>query len=557
MAALLVLAALLSVPGPEILPAEPPTGLVDLILHGGHVLTMLEPEPTPQPTALACRGGRIVWVGDDASTLALRGTGTEVIDLDGAVAMPGLVDSHAHLTGLGKALLEIRLVGTGSVDECTALVKEAAASTPDGWLQGRGWDQNDWADTAWPTRQDLDAAVPGRAVLLRRIDGHAAWASSEALRLANITAATPDPAGGSIRRDDVGEPTGLLLDNAVDLVSEVIPAPDATEHERRIRLAQDHCLAVGLVGVHEMGVRWDRAEAYHKLAAAGELALRMNVFLTDRPATLEAGLAAGPYVSADLMLQVRAIKLYADGALGSRGALLLADYSDDPGNHGLQVTEVDHLREVCMQALAGGWQVGTHAIGDGANRLVLDLYEEVLGTDGGAARWRVEHAQIVSSDDLSRFASLGVIAAMQPVHCTSDMDWVPARLGPDRLEGAYAWRTLVESGAAVCFGTDFPVEAADPLAGLYATRTRMHADGTPPGGWRAFECLDGRSALRLYTLGSAYAAFLEEESGLLAPGRLADVSVFSGDPTTVEPAALLELQPRLTVVHGVVRWRAE
>jgi hypothetical protein len=251
------------------------------------------------------------------------------------------------------------------------------------------------------------------------------------------------------------------------------------------------------------------------------------------------------------MLEVRAVKLYADGALGSRGALLLADYSDDPGHRGLLVTPVDHLREVMRRARAAGLQVCTHAIGSGANRLVLDLYAEILGPDVASDhRWRIEHAQIVHPDDLPRFAALGVVAAMQPLHCTSDMDWVEARLGPDRLDGAYAWHTLVELGTHVCFGTDFPVETVDPLAGLYAARTRMHPDGTPAGGWRAQECVDARTALELYTAGSAYAAFREGELGRVRPGYRADLTVLTDDPSSVPAAELAQLEVVLTIVDG-------
>ncbi len=528
----------------------------DLVLHGGRILTMLEPEPVPAPTALACRDGRIVWVGDDATALGLQDRATTVIDLAGAVAVPGLVDSHAHLHGVGKALAEIDLVGTESAAECAARVREAARATPDGWLQGRGWDQNDWPDQAWPTRELLDHAAPGRAVLLRRVDGHAAWASTEALRRAGIGADTPDPPGGSILRHPDGTPTGVLVDNAVELVRAVIPPPDAAEIRRRILLAQDHCLRHGISGVHEMGATWPKVQAYRALHASGELALRMHVFLEDDPATLDRGLAAGPLVTADRLLQVRGVKLYADGALGSRGAWLLADYSDHAGHRGLEVTPLEHLRAVCTRAAAAGFQVATHAIGDAANRRVLDLYAEFPAGVRAAQRWRVEHAQILAPADIPRFADLGVIAAMQPVHGTSDMDWAGDRLGEARLDGAYAWRSLVASGAAVCLGTDAPVEAVDPLATLFAARTRTHADGTPAGGWRPAERLDGRTALRLATLGSAHAAFLEHEAGVLAPGRLADVTVLPADPTTCPPAVLLEMTPRLTVVHGQVRWQA-
>jgi predicted amidohydrolase YtcJ len=470
------------------------------------------------------------------------------------VALPGLVDAHCHLYGLGKALAEIDLVGTADAAACLRLVAAAAAAHPQGWLQGRGWDQNTWPDRAWPHRESLDAVVPGRAVVLRRVDGHAAWVSSEALRLAGITRATPDPAGGSIRRDADGEPTGILVDNAVDLVLAVVPEPSADEIRRRVLAATAACLAAGLTGVHEAGVSWERVTLYRELAASGELGLRIYGMLDDQPATLAAGFAAGPDAPSDGLIAVRAVKLYADGALGSRGALLLEDYADEPGRRGWQVTTTDHLRDVCRRAAAAGFQVCTHAIGDGANRLMLDLYEEVLGAELPSRRWRIEHAQIVDPADVPRFGRLGVIASMQPVHCTSDMDWVEARLGPGRLAGAYAWRRLLDGGAVLCSGTDFPVEAVDPLATLFAARTRTHRDGTPAGGWQPAQCLDGRTALRLATLGAAYAAGEETRTGVLAPGYWADVTVLDGDPTTVAPAALLGLEVRWTIVAGRIRY---
>jgi predicted amidohydrolase YtcJ len=533
-----------------------PEGSADIILYNGRILTLSEPEPNPAPSALGILGERIAWLGADPEVLAHRGAGTLAVDLAGAVVVPGFCDAHAHLYGLGKALAEIDLAGTCSAEECVARVRQAAlASSGDAWLQGRGWDQNDWVVPEFPHRALLDAAVPGRAVLLRRVDGHAAWVSSEALRRAGITATTPDTAGGRILRDEAGEPTGVLVDNAVDLVRAVIPPVAPAELRRRVRLAVDHCLRHGLTAVHEAGVPAERLALYEQMAADGELDLRLYCMLEDDPATLDTWLARGPFRSADGLLNIRSVKLYADGALGSRGALLLADYSDDPGNHGLQLTPSAHLLEVARRAGRAGFQVCTHAIGDGANRLVLDIYEQVLGElDLRGARWRVEHAQILNLRDLARFAALGIIASMQPVHCTSDMDWVEARLGPDRSAGGYVWRSLLESGAHLCFGTDFPVEDVDPLAGLYAARTRQHPDGTPPGGWHPEQCLDGRTALRLYTAGGAYAAFQEDQLGEVAPGRLADLTVLTEDPTAVVPAELLKLRPLLTVVAGRIRF---
>ena len=530
--------------------AEPPA---DLILHGGGVVTLDDDGPRGA-TAVAVRAGRIVLVGTDAEALALRGPGSRVVDLAGAVVVPGFCDSHCHLYGLGKALAQVDLMGTGSAAECVAKVAEAAAAAPgESWLEGRGWDQNDWADMAWPTRQLLDAVSGPRPVVLRRVDGHAAWVNSAALAAAGITRDTPDPAGGLILRDADGEPSGLLVDNGVGLVQAVIPVPDTDERRRRILLAVDHCLAHGLTAVHDAGVSWEDVALYTGLAESGALKLRYYGMLNDDPATLDPAFGHGPLTAADALVTVRAVKLYADGALGSRGALLLDDYSDAPGNRGLPVTSRGHMTEVARRAADAGFQVGTHAIGDAGNRLVLDIYQEIFaGLPAADRRWRVEHAQILDPADIPRFAQLGVIAAMQPAHCTSDMDWADERLGDERLAGAYAWRSLVESGAHVCSGTDFPVERVSALAGLYAARTRQHPDGTPIGGWQPQEKLDGRSALASYTTEGAYAAFMEAELGKVRSGYRADLTVLGGDPTTCEPAALLTMPVVMTIVDGKV-----
>lgn len=529
---------------------------VDLILTGGRVITLAEPEPEPAPTALAIAGDRILTVGDEATVLALREPETLVVALSGAVVVPGLHDAHAHLYGLGKALAQVDLVGTRSAREAAERVAARAADLPKtAWLEGRGWDQNDWEVDEFPHRRLLDEVVGDRPVLLRRVDGHAAWASSAALRLAGVTAVTPEPSGGRIVKDPAGEPTGVLIDNAIDLVGAIIPAVDRETMRAMVKAAVDHCLQYGITGVHEAGVSQERIDLYRQMQQQGELHLRLYTMLDDDDTTLAAGFAAGPYVSPDGLLAVRAVKLYADGALGSRGALLLQDYSDDPGNRGLPVTSQERLLDVAKRAGRAGFQVCTHAIGDGANRLVLDIYEKVMADlQLDDARWRIEHAQILDAADITRFAQLGVIASMQPVHCTSDLDWADERLGTDRLAGAYAWQTLLAAGAHVCFGTDFPVEHVDPLAGLYAARTRTHADGTPAGGWYPDQRLDGRQALQLYTVGSAYAAFLEQEVGRIQPGLLADLTVLSGDPTSCPPRELLQMQVVMTVVGGKIRY---
>jgi predicted amidohydrolase YtcJ len=534
----------------------------DLVLKGGRIVTLDDTGPAGA-TAVALRGGLIVAVGSDAEAMALRGPQTGVIDLEGAVVVPGLVDSHMHLMGLGKALAEVDLVGAESADDCAARVAAHLASVPDdggaGWIQGRGWDQNDWFGRAWPERSTLDAVTAGRPCLLRRVDGHAAWANSEALRLAGVTAATPDPDGGQILRDAAGKPTGILVDNAVDLVRDVIPAPSLPQKAAWLERAVEHCVAHGLTAVHDAGVSWETAGVVRDMAVrrgpAGGLRLRWYGMVEDEPASLDSAFTAGPILDEHGLVTLRAVKLYADGALGSRGALLLEDYNDRPGHRGLAVTPEAHLEAVARRAADAGFQVGAHAIGDAANRLVLDIYERVFAELVPAdRRWRVEHAQILDPADIPRFAELGVIAAMQPVHCTSDMDWADERLGADRLAGAYAWRSLLDAGAHVCGGTDAPVEAVDPLAGLYAARTRQHPDGTPIGGWQPHQKLDGVTALRLATTEGAYAAFAEHQRGMVRTGFQADLTVLDGDPTTCPAEDLLSMGVVMTVVDGRIAW---
>ncbi len=531
-----------------------PVPPADLVLIGARVLTLDEDDSLA--SAVAISAGRIVYVGDDQGALDLATPGARIENLDGAVLIPGFSDSHCHLYGLGKALAEIDLTGTLDAADVVARVASEAAANPQlEWLQGRGWDQNDWPVQEYPTHTLLDAAVGNRPVYLRRIDGHAAWVNAVALRRAGIDRNTPDPAGGRILRGADGEPTGVLIDNAADLVRARIPSVDPAEVRRRVLLASEHCLKYGITGVHEAGISRERALLYRDMVAAGELPLRIYGMYQDDAATLDKGLAAGPIRTDDGMLTVRAVKLYADGALGSRGALLLEDYADDPGNRGLAVTPREHLTEVARRAAAAGFQVCTHAIGEGGNHLMLDIYEEVLGeTALQDARWRIEHAQVLTPDDIPRFAQLGVIAAMQPTHCTSDMDWAEDRLGPDRAKGAYAWRSLLDNGAHLCFGTDFPIERVDPLAGLYSARTRTHPDGTPLGGWQPQERLDGLTALRLYTAGSAYASFRENELGRIAPGFRADLTVLNLDPAACSDEELLQGKVLLTVVNGKVRF---
>jgi predicted amidohydrolase YtcJ len=523
------------VAGPEVAP-------VDAVLVGGEIWTMAEPA---RATAVAIRGDKIAAVGGDAEIRALAGPATRVIELRGRAVTPGLIDSHAHLYGLGTALESVDLRGVESAEAAARRVAEAAKTTPEGdWITGRGWDQNLWASKSFPSRKILDAAVGDRPVALRRVDGHALWASSKALELAGITRATRSPDGGVIARDAAGEATGVFVDNAMSLVEDKIPAPSEAAVRRRILRASAAASAAGLTGVHEMGISARVADIYADLAGRGELPLRIYAFLSGP------GAARGrsPQLDRDGAdrFAVRAVKLFADGALGSRGARLAAPYSDAPDTRGLWVTEPAALGAAIAELAGAGWQVGVHAIGDAANRAALDGFEKA-SDNPASLRLRVEHAQILAPSDLPRLAGLGVIASMQPTHATSDMPWAAERVGPERIRGAYAWRSLLESGARICAGSDFPVEKVSPLLGIWAATTRRSEAGEPAGGWLPDQRMTLEEAIAAFTREGAYASFSESERGAIAPGMLADLTVYDRGLSIGE---LRQTQIDMTVVGG-------
>jgi predicted amidohydrolase YtcJ len=430
-------------------------------------------------------------------------------------------------------------------------------------LLGGGWDQNDWPEKAFPTAADLDAAFPDRPVWLDRVDGHAGWANGAAMRAAEkalagrTLAGDWQPDGGRIVRDGRNA-TGVFVDGAMGLVSEVLPAPD----EAYRTLALERALAVaardGLTGVHDMGVSSADLALYKRFADAGRLSLRIDAYANGDGQALADLCEHGTYRHPGGRLGMRGVKLYIDGALGSRGAALLADYSDEPGNRGLLVTDPAAYEGLVRKAKGCGVQVATHAIGDRGNRIVLDTYERVLGDDArGDHRWRVEHAQIVSPEDIPRFAPLGVIASMQPTHATSDMPWAGDRLGDERLFGAYAWQRFLHGGARLALGSDFPVESPDPRLGLYAAVTRQDRDGQPPGGWLPDQRLSAAEALRGFTADAAYAGFDEKEVGKLAPGMRADFVVLARDPLEVPVSQLDDLEIESTLVDGKPVYEAD
>ena len=524
-----------------------------LIIRNGPIYTADAAHPTAE--AVAVRDGRIVRVGTDADVMRLKGPATEILDLQGATLVPGLQDAHGHVVGLGSSLSNIDLRDTPSAARIAELVAERAKTTPSGhWILGFGWDQNDWPEKAWPTRDVLDRAAPNHPVLLTRIDGHASWANGRALEAAGIDAQTPDPSGGRLIRDAANAPTGILVDTAQALVERHVAEPSDAELEAQILAADRAMSSVGLTMVHDAGASSRTIAIYRRLSAAGRLNTRLYVMIDSSPTTTSEWFARGPLIDRDHKVTVRAVKMFADGALGSRGAALLEPYEDEPGNRGLLVTPPERLAAITRSAVAAGFQPATHAIGDAANRQMLDIYEAVEKALPAARelRPRIEHAQILDADDIPRFASLGAIASMQPTHCTSDMPWAPVRLGAARVaEGAYVWQKLLHAGARFAAGSDFPVERPDPLLGFYAAITRQTADGVPPGGWAPAERLSRDEALRGFTLDAAYAAFAEHDLGSIETGKLADFVVLSRDIMKAPPAEI----PRTSIVRTIVAGR--
>ena len=542
--------AVLALAGPAAVTAEV------TILTADRIHTMDSAVPTA--TAMAWdESGRLLAVGDAAS-LAARYRQARRVEAKGSTVIPGLIDAHGHVMSLGFALLRADLVGTASKGEVIARLREFERTLPAGaWLLGRGWDQNDWSAKDYPTAADLDAAFPARPVWLERIDGHAGWANSAAMRAVQRDLAGDwQPDGGRILRSD-GKPTGVFIDTAVALIDAAVPPPDAPTRAEALSRALASATSVGLTGVHDMGTSLADLALYRRFADAGKLTVRISAYADGDGEALAALCAMGPYEHASGRLHMSGVKLYADGALGSRGAALLTDYHDEPGQRGLLVTEPAALEAAMVKARDCGVQVATHAIGDRANRMVLDAYARVQGQGAAERRWRIEHAQIVSLDDIPRFGEQHVIASMQPIHATSDGPWVESRIGKAGLPGAYAWRRFIDSGARLAFGSDFPVESDDPRLGLYAAITREDLDGKPAGGWLPDQKLTAAEALRGFTSDAAYAAFSELDVGRLAAGLRADFVLLDADPLAVAPRAIPDLRIRSTWLDGQVVYTAD
>jgi predicted amidohydrolase YtcJ len=517
----------------------------DLIIDNARIYTVNKNQPRAK--ALAVRGDRILAVGDDLRAHA--GPNTRRIDAQGATIIPGLIDSHGHMRGLGSLLEARDLRHVKTIAEIAAYARELSTQRgPAEWITARNWDQTNWGGQ-YPSAADLDKTVPDRPVFLTRVDGHAGWANTKALELAGITDKTPDPPGGKINRDAQGHATGILIDRAQGLVRAKIPATTYLQTKRQLELAARECARLGLTGVHDAGVPREDLQAYRELIQENKFPMRVWAMIGGDGPLWREYLQKGPEITDKLT--VRSIKLVADGALGSRGAALWQPYTDDSANTGLLITGKDDIERVSRQAAEKGFQVCTHAIGDRANRTVLDAYRAALGARNDK-RFRIEHAQIISLPDFQTFADFSIIASMQATHATSDMRWIDKRIGPDRVAGAYAWRRLLKLGVPVANGSDFPVEEPNPMLGLYAAITRQDVTGQPPGGWTPEQKMTREEALESWTLTGAYAAFEEKIKGSLEPGKLADFLVLDRDIMTVEPRQILETKIKTTWLGGKI-----
>jgi predicted amidohydrolase YtcJ len=469
--------------------------------------------------------------------------------------MPGFTDAHAHMDGLGRLLESVILVGAPSPREVARLVQSRVRdAAPGSWILGRGWDQNLWETKEFPTASVLDEVSPANPVVLIRIDGHVIWVNSRAMALAGVNAATADPPGGKIFRTPGGEPSGIFSDKARDLVEDHVPPPAAEDVERQLLRAAGECARNGLTEVHHMGIDSLQIAVYRRLAAEHRLPIRIYAAISAPGGAWDAWKQGPPIVGAGGgMLTIRSMKLYMDGALGSRGAALVEAYSDDPGNRGLTIMSDSDLVSCIREALAHGYQPCVHAIGDRANHIVLNAYEKVLSEfPPGDYRPRIEHAQVLLPEDIPRFKKLGVLPSMQPIHATSDMYWAESRLGPERIRGAYAWRSLLETGSIIPGGSDFPNDGLSPLWGFYAAFTRSDRDGYPQEGWHREERMTREEAARCFTQWAAYSAFEEDARGSIETGKDADLTILSKDIMKVLPQEVLSTDVEMTVVGGTI-----
>ncbi|WP_198033620.1 amidohydrolase [Alteromonas sp. RW2A1] len=474
------------------------------------------------------------------------------IDGGGKVMLPGLIDAHGHLLGLGANLLEVNLRESTSAANAAKMVADYAfANTTQQWITGRGWNQELWSDRAFPTAKDLDSVVSDRPVVLTRVDGHAAWVNSKAMEIAGITKDTQSPVGGEIIKDAEGNPTGVFIDNASMLIEKHLPSASNAVYQQQLDAASEHLLANGITSMHDAGISRDVYDFYLKESVESELAIRIYAMVSATDPELSTMLGNGTIRDKDDYLYIRSVKAYGDGALGSRGAALLAPYSDAPHQHGLLLTQPEDMTNLFTTVIGAGFQLNYHAIGDKANHVALNEFESTFKRIGGSElRNRIEHAQVIAPDDLARFSDLKVLPSMQPTHATSDKNMAEDRIGKDRMKGAYAWKTLLNSGIALPLGSDFPVELANPFYGLHAAVTRQDRDNQPVKGWYAHEALSIEQAFKGFTLDAAYAGHMEDTLGTLTEGKWADFILVDQDIFTIEPKHIWKTKVLSTYVAG-------
>jgi predicted amidohydrolase YtcJ len=499
-------------------------------------------------------GGRILAVGSSKAVAAKAPAGATRVDMQGKTVLPGLIDAHGHVFGLGAIATGAELYSSTSLPGALQAVGDFAKANPQrAWVVGNGWNQEIWKLGRFPTALELDGAVADRPALMHRVDGHAVWVNSKALALAGITHETPDPAGGKIERDEIGRPTGILVDAAMDLVNKVVPAPTEAESRASLDGALAHLAKVGLTSAHDAGIGVGEDRLFRAYADNGKLTARIYAMIGDTTADFDQLSKDGPLQSyANGLYALSAVKLYSDGALGSRGAALIAPYSDAPNTKGLLFYKNEEMLAKMDKAMKAGYQVNVHAIGDAGNHQILDAYAELLKKypEAAAQRHRIEHAQVVAPADIPRFKTLGIIPSMQPTHATSDQNMAEQRVGPQRIKGAYAWQTFLKQGSKIACGSDFPIESPNPLAGIHAAVTRQDGSGMPAGGWYKNEAMNLLQAFRCFTLDAAYAARQEKDIGSLEAGKWADFIVTDADLFKVPAANIGKITVLQTWVAG-------
>ena len=525
------------------------------VIYNANGYTPLYKGEVQQFSTLVIKNGKVVKLGGD--TLKNSFPDAKLIDAHGNTLLPGLIDAHGHIIGLGNNLSQLDLRGALSIDEVTNKLK-VFANNKQGWIIGRGWNQELWQKKQFPTAADLDKVVSDRPIILSRIDGHAIWVNSKALELAGITANTQSPEGGEIIKDEFGNPTGIFVDKAESLIKQFMPKPSKQTLSDSLDAAGNHLLSLGITSTHDAGIDKTTWELYKERGELGNLPLRIVAMLSGASPDLKTMLKAGRYQDANDFMSIRSVKVYADGALGSRGAALIEDYADRKNHHGLMLETQQKLEELFTLSFKSGFSANTHAIGDKANHVVLDAYKNVFKATGGILlRNRMEHAQIVTLDDIKRFKTLKIIPSMQPVHATSDMHMAEQRLSEKQLAGAYAWQTFLKQESVIAAGSDYPIELANPFDGLYATITRMDHNQQPTQGWRASEVLSREDALRAFTLGGAYAAHQEFKVGSLEQGKWADFILIDKDYFKAPVDELYKINVLQTWIAGKLRYEKE